>query len=1177
MKLFLLRVVILMTRYSALGLFLICILNSTMLASEGNAQKYVSVYDTYIEAEMNGMAFEEVFDKIKSLTDYTFSYNSSDVDTDLRINLENEKYSVAEVLLEISSKAKLQFKQVNNNISVKKSKNKTKKSSQLEIVIQDVLVTGSITDETGAPLVGVSVIVRGTAIGAITDLEGKYALEVPENSVLIFSYIGYKTSEVSIAGRSVIDVQMEEDISQLSEVVVTALGIERDKESLSYAVSEVDGAEISQKAEPDVLRALSGRVAGVNITSAGGASGSSTNIVIRGNNSATGNNQPLFVVDGIPFDNSLSNTADNPAGAASTYSNRALDLDPNDIKSMTVLKGGAAAALYGSRASNGVIVITTYSGNRSQKGLEIEVSNTVGAEQIARLPNYQNRFGQGNTSSATGRATFSSAATESWGPEIGSGILNGGLFEENGVVKYTNHLGDNVPYRAFPDNVREFYQTGAQRETAIKIQGGGPTSGFAIVASNVDNTGFLPFTGLKRTSVKTSGNTILENGLDLSASVTYVNTQQDGILSGGHSTLSSINRQTLFIPRSYDLSGFQFIDPVTGAQNRYTFWDDPNWLAQEGPYTSDVNRFYGNVNLKYDISDWLNIAYRIGANSYTDLRNQIIPRGSFNGPGNIVNHTISFNELNSDLILTGSRNINPDLNLRFILGQNYNQRTTDEDVLNGTGIIKRGIKRISNAETIVSDLSRFSKRRIIGTYADITLSYRDWLFLNATGRNDWSSTLPEGKRSFFYPSVSTSFVFTDAFDIKSSTLSSGKLRVAFAQIGNDADPYLLSTVNTINGSAGSLEFPFGGVSASTIGDNAGNVNLRPEFTNELEIGAEIRLFNNKLGIDAAFYDKVTKDQIFSVNVPAITGFLTQTLNAGEISNKGVELGVDFTPISKPNGLTWTIFAAFSRNVSRVDELAEGIDFINPGFTQASYGNVLKVGEQYGVFQAEVATRDEAGNLLINPATGLTTKAPLQEIVGDPNPDYMLGVTNAISYKGLSIGALIDFRKGGDIMSLSTGYLRGFGITEETTERDRSYIIPGILADPSDLTKPLLDENGNTIPNDVQITPQEFWAGAVSGSTTNQYRFAGEAYVFDATVLRLRELTIGYEAPRSWFENNFIGSASITLIGRNLWFKAPNMPHLDPEVSTYGAGNAQGVEQYAPPTTKNYSVNIRFTF
>lgn len=1177
MKLFLPRVVILMSRYSAIGLFIVCAINSTVLASEGKAQKYISVYDTYIDTDLKNLALEEVFKKIETLTDYTFSYHRSDVDPDLKVNLNLGKTSVADLLMDISRVAKLQFKQVNNNISVKKSTPRGSRQNKLEVVIKDVGVSGRVTDENSEALVGVSVVVKGTTIGTITDLDGRYSLEIPENSILIFSYIGYRTAEINIAGRTVIDIKMDQDISQLSEVVVTALGIERNKQSLSYAVSEIKGSEVSQKAEPDLLRAMSGRVAGVNITSSGGASGSSTNIVIRGNNSATGNNQPLFVVDGIPFDNSLNNTAMDPAAAASTYSNRSLDLDPTDIKSMTVLKGGAAAALYGSRASNGVIVITTFSGSKSQKGLEIELSNTVGFEEIARLPKYQNQFGQGNTNAADGRPLFSSAATESWGPEFGSGVLNGGLFNDNGVVKYTNHLGDDVPYKAFPNNVKEFYETGAQRETALRIRGGTANSGFAIVASNVENSGFIPFTGLTRTSIKTSGNTRLENGLDISASMTYVKTHQDGILSGGHNTLSSINRQTLFIPRSYDLTGFQYIDEVTGEQNRYTFWDDPRWLAQEGPYNSDVNRFYGNIDLKYDINDWLNISYRFGGNNYTDLRNQIIPKGSFNGPGNIIDHTISFTELNSDVILTGSRDLNSDLNLRFIVGQNFNQRTTDQNVFTGTGIIKRGISRISNAQTIVNSLSQFQQRRIIGTYADVTLNYKDWLFLNATGRNDWSSTLPSGKRSFFYPSVSTAFVFTDAFGIESNMLTSGKIRVAFAQIGNDAAPYLLSTVNTINGNAGSLEFPFNGVSASTIGDNSGNVNLRPEFTNEIEVGAELRMFNNKFGIDVAYYDKITKDQIFSVNVPAVTGFLTKTLNAGEISNKGVELGVDYTPINRSNGLSWNIFAAFSKNVSLVEKLAEGIDFINPGFRQSAYGNVLKVGEPYGAFLAEVAVRDDEGNLLINPNTGLTSKAAQQEIVGDPNPNFMLGVTNSISYKGFSLGVLVDYRDGGDIMCLSCGYLRGFGITEETTERDRTYIIPGVLANPSNPGAPLTDVGGNKIPNDVQIHPQAYWAGAVSGSTTNQYRFAGEAYVFDATVIRLRELTLGYAVPKSILQNTFIGTASITLIGRNLWFKAPNVPHIDPEVSTYGAGNAQGVEQYAPPTVRNYSVNIKFTF
>ena len=1166
-----------MPKYSAIGLIIICVLNSTVMASEGKAQKYVSVYETYIETGFKDLSLAQAFKKIEILTDYKFAYHESDVDNKPRISIDQGRNSVAEVLTSISKMTRLQFKQVNNNISVKSTGIRTRDLGKLEVFISDVTITGKVTDEYGEPLVGVSVIILGTTNGTITDVNGSFSIEVPENSILSFSYIGYETQEIDITGRETVNIQMKEDAAQLSEIVVTALGIERNKQSLSYAVSEVKGDAVAQKAEPDLLRALSGRVAGVNISSSGGASGSSTNIIIRGNNSATGNNQPLFVVDGIPFDNSLSNTASDPAAAASTYSNRSLDLDPTDVKSMTVLKGGAAAALYGSRASNGVIVITTYSGSQSQKGMEVEFSNTIGFEQIARLPDYQNKFGQGNTNANDGRPIFSSGATESWGPEFGTSTLNGGLFLEDGITKYTNHLGDNVPYKAFPNNVKDFYETGSQRETSIRIRGGNTTSSFALVASNVENKGFIPFTGLERTSIKTSGNTSLENGLQIGASVTYVKTHQDGILSGGHNTLSSINRQTLFVPRSYDLTGFDFIDPITGAQEIYTFWDNPRWLAQEGPYNSDVNRFYGNVNLNYDINEWINVAYRVGVNTYTDLRNQVIPKGSFFGPGNIIDHTISFTEVNSDFIITGSKDLGEDFNLRFIAGQNFNQRTTDQNILTGTGIIKRGISRISNAETIVNSLSEFSQRKIVGVYTDLTLSYRDWLFINATGRNDWSSTLPAGKRSFFYPSVSTAFIFTEALGIQSNMLSSGKLRLAFSRIGNDAEPYLLSTVNTINGAAGSLGFPFNGVSASTIGNNAGNVDLKPEFTNEFEIGTELNLFNNKLNVDFAYYDKITKDQIFSVNVPAVTGFLTKTFNAGEISNKGVEIGLDYTPISNVNGITWNLFATFSKNVSLVAKLADGVDVIRPGFGQDDYSNVLKVGEPYGAFMAEAAVRDDEGNLLINPATGLTSKTLQQEIVGDPNPDFMVGMTNSISYKGFSLGILVDWKQGGDVMCLSCGYLRGFGITEETTDRDRTYILPGVLADPNNPAAPLLDGDGNKVPNDVQITPQSYWAGAVSGSTTNQYRFAGEAYVFDATVVRLREITLGYSLPQSLLENTFIGSASISFIGRNLWFKAFNVPHIDPEVSTYGAGNAQGVEQYAPPTVKNYSVNVKFTF
>ena len=1052
--------------------------------------------------------------------------------------------------------------------------------SSNRIIFQKSTVTGVVTDTDGLPLIGATVLVEGTTVGVATDFDGNYAIIVPESGVnLVFSYVGYIQKTVAIAGKTKIDVRLEEDKNILDEVVVTALGIERNKKTLSYAVSEVKGEQLANQAEADVLRTLNGKVAGVNISSSGGAAGSSTNIVIRGNNSATGNNQPLFVVDGIPFDNSTTSTSSDLADTSSTYSNRALDLDPNDIASMTVLKGGAAAALYGSRASNGVIIITTKSGNMSKKGMEIQLSNTVGLETVSKFPEYQNKYGQGNF--LNGKYTFSPIATESWGPAFDDPNLvgNGGLFSDNGVIKYVNFYGgEQVPYKAYPNNVKEFYRKGLQKETSIQVQGSDGKNSFAVTASNVDNEGYIPFTGLNRTSVKVSGLTNLENGLKIGASATYVNTHQDGILSGGINTLSSINRQVLFAPRSYDLTGQPYINELTGEQIRYSFWDNPRWLAQEGPYVSDVNRIYGFVSADYKANKWLNFSYKIGLNTYNDARTQIVPKGSFNTPGSIINNTIEFAELSSDFVLTGSQQLTEDINLRFVVGQNYNQRKTDVLNMRGTGIIKRGISRITNTQSVVADESTFTIRRIVGVFSAMVFSYKDYLFLNLTGRNDWSSTLPKGKRSFFYPSVSTTFNFTDAFSVDSNILSFGKLRMAYTKIGNDADPYLLQTVNTINGSGSGIEFPFKGVSGTEIGDNLGNENLKPEFTTEYEAGLELNFFKGKVGLDVTYYSKVTKDQIFSVNIPAATGYSTKTLNAGEISNKGWEVGLDLTPFQNPDGFSWNIYTTFAKNVSKVVKLIDGLDQINPGNRTSGFGNILRVGHPYGVLEGEIQNRDANGNLLINALTGLPTKAAGLGIVGDPNPDFIMGINNTMSFKGIRLGFLFDWKKGGDIMSLSNGYLRGFGIAKETAvDRDRTYILPGILADAIDPTKAMLDGNGNTIANNIQISPQNYWSGAVNGTSGNQYRFSAESLIFDATVFRLRELSLGYTFTKETMKSLPFGSMSLTLLGRNLWFKAPNFPHLDPEVSTYGAGNSQGVEQYAPPAVKNVALNIKLSF
>jgi len=1169
--------------YSLFGIITQLLVGGMLLAAENtHGQKVASVKDVNVDISFSNEKIETVFSKIEKITEYKFVFFEKDLKNELRLSGNYKNEAIYNILLDISKITSLRFKQVNENINVRKPDKKLQSGTNEElvlVVVDDKEISGKVVDENGGGLPGVNVVIKGTSIGTVTDIDGNFILDIPdENTVLVFSYIGYLLQEIAVGSMTNISVSMEPDLTQLSEIVVTALGIERNKESLAYAISELDGDEVANKSQPDLIRALSGRVAGVEIRGSGGASGSSTNIVIRGNNSATGNNQPLFVVDGIPFDNQLTNSA-NPGSAASTYSNRALDLDPSDIESMTVLKGGAAAALYGVRAANGVIIITTHSGKSSKKGLEVVVSSTVAFESILRLPKYQNTYGQGNFSN--GQYTFSSVATESWGPAFDDPNLNGNgtLFSEDGRIVYVNHLGDNVPYQAFPKNVEEFYQTGVHFENSVRVSGGNESSRFILTTSRVNNDGFIPNTGIIRNNIKLGGSTILENRLEINAAVTYVNTQQDGILSGGHSSLSSINRQSLFTPRSYDMSGFAFMDPVTGQQLSSNFWDNPRWLLEEGPYDSDVNRVYGYIGLNLPVLDWLRFTYKIGGNTYNDRRTQIIPVGSFNQrEGRITDHKIFFAEVNSDFLITATQDLSKDLNLRVILGQNFNQREFEETNIRGVGIITRGISGLANTRSLVVDASRIVKRRIIGVFGDLTLSYRDYLFLNVTARNDWSSTLPMANRGFFYPSVSTAYIFTEALGIKGQFLSFGKLRMSYARIGNDAEPYLLETVNQVNPSLSSNSLPFGGISGTTIGNNQGNQDLEPEFTNEVEIGTELRLLENKIGFDFAYYNKTTSNQIFSVQIPSTTGFLTQTLNAGEISNKGFEIGLDYTPLNQPNGFRWNIFTVFSRNISKVEALTDGVDQINPGFRQGSYGNVLKVGEPYGAIEGEMVQRDDEGNLLLGTTTGLPYKAALLGIIGDPNPDFMLGITNTFSYKGFTLNFLVDIRKGGDILALSTGYLRGFGISEETAEnRNYTYIIPGFLADPADPTQPLVDGNGNGVPNNVPVSAQNYWSAAASGINTNQYRFAAEALIYDATVYRLREVSLTYQLSSKLLSNLPFGSASVTFIGRNLWFLAPNLPHIDPEVSTYGAGNAQGVEQYAPPTTKNYGFNVRFTF
>ncbi|MCG8319243.1 MAG: SusC/RagA family TonB-linked outer membrane protein [Cytophagales bacterium] len=1039
---------------------------------------------------------------------------------------------------------------------------------------QERVVSGKVTDaKDGSGLPGVNVLLKGTTTGAVSDIDGNYSLDIPSSAgTLIFSSIGYITQEIEIGNQTTIDIAMELDVTQLSEVVVTAIGIERDSRSLGYHVQEINSEAIENRATPDVVRSLNGKIAGVQITGSNGAPGSSTNIIIRGN-STTRNNQPLFVVDGVPYDNSLDQN-DNTLVQGATVSNRVVDLDPNNIESVTVLKGGAAAALYGSRAANGAIIVTTKTGSSqagTAKGLEVSLTSGYTVQEVSKLPDLQNTYGQG----ADG--IFNNGFFGTWGPAF-----------DSEVNEVTDHLGNRVPYQAYPDNVADFYETGALIENSVLIRTGNEDYSFSASYARTDNEGIFPNSDYSKNVFSAGGSVKLTNGFTASGNLTYTNSEQVGIQAGGGGVADgSVHRVLWFVPRSYDLTGYPFIDPNTLENSYYRNGVlNPYWVTNENPFFSDLNRVNGFLKLSYEITEWLTASYQIGFNTYNDRRKTVYAVGNPVDPlGRIVADDITFTEYESNFLLTFAKELNQDFNLRAIVGHNINSRSGEHQQILGSGIIVPRIYQLDNTNNLLKGEFPLGgdefQRRLWGVFADVQLSYQNKAYLNFTGRNDWSSTLPSDNQSFFYPSVSGSVMVSEFIDMPSQYISFAKVRAAWARVGNDASPFSLVTIfrgneNIGTGALDGLNWPFGGVSSITVGNTEGNPDLKPEFTNEIELGLDLGFWNDRINLSVTWYKRNTTDLITNVTLPATSGFLGRFINAGEIENRGWELTLDATPVQLGNGFNWNILANFTRNRNEVISLAQDQEQIDlPGSRFFSRGQVLRVGEPYGLIEGRALLRDDEGNLLINQDEGLPIGDPNVSILGDPNPDFLLGVTNTFTYKGLSLGFLVDARVGGDMFIGTIRSMRARGVLDETGEdRNRSFLVPGVLAD--DNLQPLLDESGQKVPNNIYVDANSYFFQGPVGFGDN----SDEPGIFDVTTIRLRELSLSYNFPKSLFENTPIGSARISFIGRNLWFTTPNLPDgagVDPEASGLSAANQNALIVNYIPTTKSYGVNLNVTF
>ena len=1064
---------------------------------------------------------------------------------------------------------------------------------------QNRTVSGRVIDKTtNEGLPGVSVIVKGTTNGTATNSEGQYSLNVAgEGATLQFKYLGYVTIERPIGNSSSIDVALDVDSKQLNEVVVTALGVPREKRALGYATSEIKSEQVVQKSEPDLLRAISGKVPGVAINSSSGLPGASSRITIRGNTSLLGNNQPLFIVDGVPYDNSQIES-ENQLVRGAGYSSRTADIDPNNIADIQVLKGAAAAALYGSRAAGGVIVITTKtgSGQRGAKGVQIGYSTGYSIEKIAGLPVYQNQFGSGANS-------VFNLVNGSWGPRFGS---------PNAPVKYPhpqsgnpnfNFEGDSIPYQAYPNNVRDYFDNGHLFENSISLTGTGETSTFSAILSRADQVGTIPNSKFTRNNVSIGGSGSFKK-FTISGTAAYTNTQQQGPQLGANNAVGNATAfaRTLFLPRSLDLQGLPYIDPVTRAP--VFGWltqqaDNPIWSTENNQYVSRVDRITASTSMSYAIKDWLTLSYTGGLNTYTDRRSTTVRRGSlgYGRVGNVLEDNIQNTELEQTLLLTFNKNLTEDISLRASIGQNINQRQLDFKAYQGQRMIVFDIDNIENTVERSTNGYDYYKRRLMGLLGDMTVGYREWAFLTVTGRNDWSSTLnKDGKvgqsgRSFFYPSVSGSVVVNDALKLDAPWLSLAKVRVAYARVGRDAPPYTAGPtryiINPGFGNPGQklgTEFPFDNGQENIPGLGVysfiGNPALTPEFTNELEVGTEISVLKNRISLNASYYDRRSTNQIAPVNITSATGFSSLFTNFGEISNKGYEVAFTAIPLDV-RGFRWTSTVNFTRNRNVVESLTRGVTQLPFGTAFAGgIQSILKPGEEYGIMYGSRALRDSVtGKRLIDPKDGRLIRDPEQRIIGNPNPRYLMGFINQFTFKGITLNTLIDYRHGGDLYSTTLQSLLGRGVTKDTEDRDRLVILDGVQGDPTTF-KPILTLDGQRIPNNTAISYNDYYfspGGTGGGAAINS---VDEVSIYDATTVRLREITLGYDLPRVLLDKTPFGIVNISVSGRNLYWYSPNIPkytNFDPETSTFGSSNQQGFEYTNAPNSRRYGVNLRITF
>ncbi|MEQ8582792.1 MAG: SusC/RagA family TonB-linked outer membrane protein [Marinoscillum sp.] len=1044
---------------------------------------------------------------------------------------------------------------------------------------QERTISGQVVDDNGESLPGVNVVLKGSTQGTITDLDGNYKVPLngDDDAILVFSFIGMQTKEIPIGGRSVLDVTLSQDVTQLTEVVVTAFGVEREKKALGYSVQDVKSDELTKADQTSVLNSLQGKVAGAQISNSGGAIGSSTRIVLRGPTSLLGNNEALIVVDGVPINNGTSN---NVQASGNFYDNivdagnRANDISPENIESVSVLKGPAAAALYGSRAANGVLLITTKKGTNTAGKANINFNSSYTWSKVYIIPKFQNEFGQGQF----GDNQSYLFDQESWGD-----AFDGSLRPYGAVV---NNIQRYKPYEALPSNVQDFWETGNTFQNSLSLSGGNADATYFLSFNDMQQNGVMINTDMRRNNLTFNGSANLGDKVTTSASINYVRTKANLPMIGQRNQALA---QVYNMPRDMSVVDMKDLDdPFNTPDGFFTsFIVNPYYSLKRDFSTQDLNRIFGNVQLTYAPVDWIKGTLRVGSDVIADQRNtyhdlvQYQPGSpnagaAFNSDGEYTEQRLNNREINVDAMVNVNRDLMPDLQLNVLVGYNFNQRETDNLFTTIDALTLPRFPSLSNVSGSYTSGGIATQRRLYGVYGSADLSYKGYLFLGGTYRTDWSSTLPLDNNSFSYPSVNLGFVFTDAFEITNNILSFGKVRLSYAEVGNDAGTYLTNSVfqqTNIGASFATIQFPFNNgtviVPGFSEGNTIGNPNLQPEITKAYEAGLDVRLFNGRVGIDATYYNSTSESQILNTSVAPSSGFTTQVVNIGKISNKGVELQLNTTPL-KIGDFRWDLSVNYTKNVNRVEELDPGnkeLVLVAQGLTP---GLKLVVGKPYGVFEATQALKTADGKVVVGP-DGIPLDDPDPVEIGSIQPDWYGGATSTFSYKGLSLGITMDTRQGGKVVSSTAAQLYFAGLAEETAFNSREeWIVPNSVIQTG------TDDDGNPIysPNTTPLTmygtgtARNYWSQIQGGSRN-------EEVLLDASYIKLREVALRYTIPTALISKTPFKGITVGAVGRNLWLRTQGNNHfIDPEASAFGNGNAQGYEFLGIPPQATYGFDLK---